>query len=123
MKTVENRLEKIGKTNPFNVPEGYFECFSENIMSQLPEKENKNPQIVSLWGRVRLWSYVAAMFAGVMLMVSIFVRNSEPTNIFSEDVDNISISEIDDFNYYYQERLAYSSYQQELFAEGDPDIF
>ena len=126
MKTTGNKLDKIGKVNPFKVPVGYFESFSSNVMSQLPEKENqrsaianKGPQVISLWERVRPWVYVAAMFVGIMLMVNIFVQKPGHTKIFSEDVDNISISEIDDFNSYYQERIAYSSYQEALY---DDDI-
>ena len=123
MKTTGNKLDKIGEVNPFKVPAGYFESFSENIMSQLPEKENKEPQVISLWERVRPWIYMAAMFTGIMLMVNIFIQKPETTQIFSKDVNDISISEIDDFNSYYQERLAYSSYQQALYAEEEPDFF
>jgi hypothetical protein len=105
------------------VPAGYFENFSGNLMSQLPEKENKKPQVISMWERVRPWAYMAAMFAGVALMVNIFVSQPEPARIFSEDVNNISIDEINEFDSYYQERIAYASYQQAIHGEEDADFF
>jgi len=123
MKTTANKLNNIGKVNPFRVPAGYFENFTENIMSQLPEKENKKPQVISLWERVRPWAYMAATVAGVMLMINIFVFQPEPAKIFSGDVSNISIDDIDEYDSYYQERMAYSSYQQALHGEGEADFF
>ncbi len=119
MKITANKLNNIGKANPFRVPAGYFENFSENLMSQLPEKENKESQVISLWERVRPWMYMAAMFAGIVLMVNIFVSHPEPVGIFSEDVNEISIDEIDEFDFYYQDKIAYASYQQVFQEESD----
>ena len=39
MKEDKDLLKKYGKKNPFTVPEGYFQDFSEKLMEQLPEKE------------------------------------------------------------------------------------
>ncbi|MCL2650394.1 MAG: hypothetical protein FWD60_05110 [Candidatus Azobacteroides sp.] len=122
MKTTSSNLDNIGKINPFKVPVGYFEGFCDNMMSQLPEKENKKPQVVGLWERVKPWVYMAAMVAGIMLMINIFVNKSDSSGIFSKDVKNIPISEIDDFDSYYQEKMAYSSYQQALYDEEDSEL-
>ena len=119
MKTTENNLDKIGKVNPFKVPTGYFENFSDKMIAQLPEKEAKEPQVVSFWERMKPWVYMAAMFTGIMLMVNIFVDNRQSPGILSEDVKSISIDEIDEFNSYYEDRMAYSFYQQTLYAEED----
>jgi len=117
MKTTGNNLENIGKVNPFKVPTGYFENFSSSVMSQLPEKEQKEPQVISLWERAKPWFYMAAMFTGIALMVNIFIHRPESTKIFSEDVNNISIDEIDEFNSYYQERMSYASYLETLYDD------
>lgn len=117
MKTTGNRLNEIGKTNPFKVPAGYFESFSNNIMSQLPEKEKKNPQVVNLWERVRPWVYMAAMVTGVALVFNIFAHKPQPEGIFSKDVKNIPITEIEDLNSYYQEKGAYVSYLDALYDD------
>ena len=117
METTGNRLNEIGKASPFKAPAGYFESFSANIMSQLPEKENKRPQVVNLWERVRPWVYMAALVAGVVLMFNIFAHKPETTGIFSKDVKNIPISEIDELNSYYQEKGAYVSYLDALYSD------
>ena len=117
MKTTDNKLGIIGKTNPFKAPEGYFELVQEQILSQLPEKESRKPQVVSLWERMKPWVYMAAMFTGIMLMVNIFVDRRETNGIFSKDVNSISISEIDDLNSYYEEKMADASYQDVLYED------
>ena len=33
--------QKFGNEDPFRVPEGYFNSFADNLMSQLPEREAK----------------------------------------------------------------------------------
>ena len=34
-------LKKVGTKNPFNVPDGYFDNFTKELMNQLPEKTFK----------------------------------------------------------------------------------
>ena len=46
---------KIGRENPFTVPEGYFDSLTERVMQQLPQQQGKAP-VVSL----RRWLYAAA---------------------------------------------------------------
>lgn len=67
-------LGKIGKENPFRVPENYFEGFTQELMEKLPAKEAV-PQVETptLWLRFKPWLYMAAMFCGIMLSVRIFV--------------------------------------------------
>ena len=67
-------LRKVGTSNPFRVPEHYFENFTQELMSKLPEKEPipLMPE-PTLWQRVKPWVYMTAMFCGIMLSVRIFV--------------------------------------------------
>lgn len=70
----ENILRKVGTKNPFQVPDHYFEDFTKELMSKLPEKEPLLPVVEpTLWQRVKPWVYMAAMFCGIMLSVRIFV--------------------------------------------------
>ena len=70
----ENILRKVGTKNPFSVPDHYFEDFTHELMSKLPEKEPMQPVAEpTLWQRVKPWVYMAAMFCGIMLSVRIFV--------------------------------------------------
>ena len=70
----DNILRKVGTQNPFRVPEHYFEDFTQELMSKLPEKEPMQCLLEpTLWQRVKPWVYMTAMFCGIMLSVRIFV--------------------------------------------------
>ena len=74
MSPEEKILQKIGKKNPFTVPENYFENFTQELMDKLPAKEAVlQTEAPTLWQRVKPWLYMAAMFCGIMLSVRIFV--------------------------------------------------
>jgi len=47
--------EKVGRRNPFVVPEGYFDTFADQLMASLPECQ---PQAKRLW--LRPLRYAAA---------------------------------------------------------------
>jgi hypothetical protein len=74
MSPEEKILQKIGKKNPFTVPENYFENLTQELMDKLPAKEAiLQTEAPTLWQRVKPWLYMAAMFCGIMLSVRIFV--------------------------------------------------
>ncbi len=70
----DNILRKVGTSNPFRVPNHYFENFTQELMNKLPEKEPipllEEP---TLWEQVKPWIYMTAMFCGIMLSVRVFV--------------------------------------------------
>ena len=70
----DNILRKAGTSNPFRVPDHYFENFTQELMNKLPEKEPmplmSEP---TFWERVKPWLYMTAMFCGIMLSVKVFV--------------------------------------------------
>lgn len=47
--------ERVGRRNPYQVPEGYFEAFTSQLMQQLPERPAKARQV-----RMRRPLYIAA---------------------------------------------------------------
>lgn len=47
--------ERVGRRNPYKVPEGYFEAFTSQLMLQLPERPVKARQV-----RMRRPLYLAA---------------------------------------------------------------
>ena len=78
MNPEEKISQKIGKKNPFTVPENYFENFTQELMDKLPTKEAVlQTEAPTLWQRVKPWLYMAAMFCGIMLSVRIFVGNPQ----------------------------------------------
>lgn len=73
MKKNNDILEQIGGQTGYKVPEGYFDNLSARIVEQLPERELPQPEIVTTWQKLRPYLYMAAMFAGIWLMVQAFV--------------------------------------------------
>lgn len=114
MKKDRNIKERVGNQNPFDVPTGYFEHLSDQIMSSLPERENETfseVEEVSLWGRFKPWMYMAAMFIGAALIIRIASVHHqstvvEPTYAFEEEIsdDYLDISiekaQMDDYSLY-----------------------
>lgn len=72
MKEEDKLLKKVGTENPFRVPEGYFENFTSDLMSRLPEKEKTDiHREPTTWEKVRPWLYMAAMFIGAALIIRV----------------------------------------------------
>ena len=66
-------LTKYGKNPGFKVPENYFEDFNKRMTEMLPEVEITPVDVKpTMWQRVRPLVYLAAMFAGVWCMMSVF---------------------------------------------------
>lgn len=97
---------ELPRSNGLTVPEGYFADFTERMMAQLPE----SPKVVeaikpkrTLWQKVRPYAYMAAMFAGIWLMMNMFTfispspqQSSAP--ILLADVSNTGTAEyVDDY--------------------------
>ncbi|MDR3251789.1 MAG: hypothetical protein LBT42_09030 [Tannerella sp.] len=61
-------LDELRDRNPFRVPEGYFEGFTEELMCRLPEKPVNEAKEVSLYGRIKPLLYLAAAFAGLIVL-------------------------------------------------------
>ncbi|MDR1003456.1 MAG: hypothetical protein LBL97_00390 [Prevotellaceae bacterium] len=74
MKEEDNIFKKVGRENPFGVPNGYFDSLTQQVMSQLPEKETPAltvRRIPTRWERLKPWFYMAAMFAGAALIIRV----------------------------------------------------
>lgn len=70
-------LEKLGKEPGFKVPENYFANFNSKLMDSLPEVKITEEEKPTLWVRLRPFIYMAAMFAGIWVMMNIFTRGQE----------------------------------------------
>ncbi len=83
MKTEKSEiLEKLGKEPGFKVPEGFFEQFAQQLEDKLPEVTITDvDEKPSTWVKWRPFVYMAAMFAGVWCMMSIFNRSNGSADI------------------------------------------
>lgn len=91
MKEDTELKKKIGKENPFKVPEGYFENIVPEIMKQLPEAEAQVGVEVTMWERVKPWVYMVAMFCGLMFGLRVMMMD-KPVNK-EMNTDNVSMTD------------------------------
>ena len=106
---------KYGKDPGFKVPENYFEDFNKKMVAMLPDVEITPVDVKpTMWQRVRPLVYLAAMFAGVWCMMSVFNYFNGSSNLgvsvvaerMTEDNKNVedflmsgSVSDYDILNY------------------------
>ena len=80
--------EKVGKRNPFRVPEGYFDNLTAQVMQNLPEQPKRRAKSVFM----RPVFYAAAasvcalLIAGAALMWSPSVEVSSPTAVQAQAI-------------------------------------
>lgn len=91
MKEDTELKNRIGKENPFKVPEGYFENIVPEIMKQLPETEVQEEVEVTMWERVKPWVYMVAMFCGLMFGLRVMMMD-KPVNK-EMNTDNVSMTD------------------------------
>jgi len=109
-------LNKYGKESGFKVPENYFADFNKRMADMLPDVEITPVDVKpTMWQRIKPLAYLAAMFAGVWCMMSVFSHFSDSGNMNSvravaeklgDDKSNVedfmmsgSVSDYDILNY------------------------
>lgn len=129
MKKNRITLDSIEKTDPFKIPENYFEQFVAGLMSTLPDRPVEVPAPVRLWERVQPWLYMAAMFAGIALMINLFAekpdRKQGSGQIYVSGGPNLTSSaDIEDFYLYYEEEsveIVYDDAMADFLDDGDTE--
>lgn len=117
----QNILEKARKeglavpsAGCYDVPDGYFESFAGKMAAMLPERaELEHPESLTdqgkrpLWNVIRPYVYMAAMFAGVWLMLQMFNMMTGASRLQPMDSNPVLAEALmnDDFmdNYVYDE--------------------
>ncbi len=96
--------EKLGTENPFTVPEGYFEQFTQQLMDNLPEPEidDAETEHIGVWQKIRPWFYLAAMFCGIALGLRYMLSISDTP---SDTFDTMTTVDTNVENNYYDEYL------------------
>lgn len=130
-KDIFKSIEHTGSAE--TVPDNYFENFRSRMKASLPDrnweeetissqdKENKE----SFWYKIRPYTYMAAMFAGIWLMMNIFdlTRGLRPDPIESNP-ELIAAIENDSFLAEYVDPVIDNDYElyDELYESGfDPN--
>ena len=84
MRHEDQLKDKYGTDPGFRVPDGYFEELNLKIMESLPAYPEAPRRVdMSLWQKVKPYVYLAAMFAGIWMMMKVFhtVSSSESLNL------------------------------------------
>ena len=81
MKQEDSILQKYGKDPGFKVPENYFPDLEESIMKKLPPYVSQPAASLSTWQRIKPYLYLAAMFAGIWLMMKVFHTVTQPMSL------------------------------------------
>lgn len=64
--------DRVGKRNPFLVPDGYFDQFPEQFMNSLPKRQ---PKAKSIW--LRPIFYAAASICALLICTGAYLALSE----------------------------------------------
>lgn len=105
-------LAKFDKsTNPFKIPENYFENLNTEIINQLTENKIQVKKI-SLWKKIVPWSAIAAALIGTIFYLEILTDNS------SSSMKQTSSLTEDDIFQYMEEEVINSSYNDMLYSDS-----
>lgn len=78
MTNEENYLNsRMGKKNPFTVPEGYFEQLASQVMDRLPEKKPAKKPLMRV---LRPWLYAAACICAAVFTAAMVFNGSNAEN-------------------------------------------
>ncbi|MCM1109483.1 MAG: hypothetical protein NC388_10640 [Clostridium sp.] len=89
MREENNIRNKMGKSNPFRVPEGYFEQLTDSVLNRLPEQATR-PK--TRFKTLRLIGSIAAAACGIFLCTTystgLFTDQSDKEAFYSLASDN-----------------------------------
>ncbi len=107
MKKENEIIDKYAQGNPFSVPEGYFENFSEEMMQKLPPQDFsvlEEEKHSTTWQRIRPWFYMAAMFCGLFFMIEFMlektssIKKVDPVEASKEKQKDQYINDVVDYS-------------------------
>ena len=84
--------EKVGKRNPFRVPEGYFDNLTAQIMESLPEQK---PKAKTVWLRKPMY-YAAACVCALLISATAWLDPMQ-AHAVQQDVTDEAFDEAADY--------------------------
>ena len=97
---------KMGKRNPFTVPEGYFEQLTQQVMDKIPQavttemKPVRKPAKIAVMKRLRPWLYAAACICVGVFIAAIAFNDRSEVATPQPASQQIAVNEPTDYNYY-----------------------
>lgn len=126
---MNNPLEKINRNTGMTVPDDFFDNFAINMAESLPPTEFESKREAparpkTLWSKVRTYVYMAAMFAGIWLMMNMFTLfspvNTQPIDAGSQLLARLTenTTYVDDYT---MDQISDTDFYDELYQSGfDP---
>ncbi len=131
MKENNDILKTIARRDGTTVPDGYFDSFARRMAEALPERPelaamNAVAAPRTLWGRVRPYVYMAAMFAGVWCMLKMFTTVAGDSRLAPMEKNPVMAEALasDDFmNTYVVDDLSDRDIMDQMMEDGfDPSM-
>lgn len=113
-----NKLSDVKPSNPFTVPDGYFDNLAQNVLSSLPERVSPEAPPRTLWQQMQPFVYMAAMFAGIALMIRIFIGDPDQVMKKTDGLNLTSEAEIEEFYQYYEDQLVSALYREAFYISS-----
>lgn len=131
MKPTNDILSQVNHRQGLTVPDGYFDDFNKRMAEMLPPMEWEQPAAAesrkSFWMKIRPYCYMAAMFAGVWLMMTMFdmMRPADGTNL-NIDKNPVLTAAVENENFmsdYYLQEFDDYDLMEEMVDEGSAADF
>ena len=92
---------KVGKENPYRVPQGYFENFTSQMMDRLPDCDARDVLLVSSRKRrIRLlWYAAATTCVAIFSLTAYFANIDDHKDMISDDVMAVSHANVSSITY------------------------
>ena len=97
---------RMGKNNPFTVPEGYFEQLTKQVMDKIPQavitemKPEKKPARVAVMKRLRPWLYAAACICVAVFIAAIAFNDRSEMATPQAASQQLAVNNQSDYGYY-----------------------
>ena len=88
----KNMEDELRDRQPFRVPESYFEDFTDDFMRRLPTRTAHESKVISIYDRIKPWLYIAATFAGIVILFNVF---SKPSHLNENERPVLSSIKVD----------------------------
>lgn len=119
----EHRLrQKIGSESGFKVPDGYFDSAYKRIadsLPPLPEVTIEKP--LSNWQKIKPYFYMAAMFAGIWMMMKVFHTVSMDSELSLDNPPKVlavaANGDVEDYMDIYMTASASEGYDYEMLQD------
>ncbi|MDR2773391.1 MAG: hypothetical protein LBC19_01385 [Tannerella sp.] len=114
---INDKLDKLKeRRNPFCVPDDYFENFTGDMMRRLPDVSVEHPKVISIYNQVKPWLYMAAVFAGLIILFNVLNRTAGTSSEGDGPLEETTLSALPS-NTEAEENDEFLKYIEDMYAD------